>query len=499
MGRTLDAYNNAREARLKRLDLQQQGQDQKQTLAEKGYNQDGSIIPNSVADQNQHLYKQTIEFAKATDERLESFRREALRDRAITALDIGARTGNMAKALSHLQRDKLFPVLMPNAASFQNINLDDPDDIELLDYAGFTDNVRKKPGVETPLKQNLVKWFDSKENEWKVTSLETIGSMVGAKKHMNQIQYENHTKTIASFNAALEGKDIVSDGGSPENRTANYRNSASATGIRYKAEELFGPDLENYDWRNANHVKALKEMNSQIEEFTGVKSPDSEFKFQANLARIAKMGDILHEELSTDDTGVLIDVLQNNKVLFSQNIRGVKARSAYFILASVIRKEFYGAALSPNEEKAFKKQLQTLGVKAAPVYISIATTLRSYLAESKQRQKKMNPITAKVNYGEIDAKLEKAIHSLSVQAHRLDGTLDQYMKRYNSEQRKKTEKRKKLVPTQEFLSGGPAPTLENDFEVKSQDWEQDTLNKHFPNTSTVAVGRGRGSVYGARD
>src|SRR5690606_13672672 len=105
------------------------------------------------------------------------------------------------------------------------------------------------------------------------------------------------------------------------------------------------------------------------------------------------------KNLTPADTGLLDKPLADLNKYFSDNVKGIEAKSAYAVFQNTLRNALFGSALTEAEISAFNEAYGTLKEQMGPALTQFKTALTQVQSRLESAMQSTNPISAKVRLG----------------------------------------------------------------------------------------------------
>lgn len=227
-------------------------------------------------------------------------------------------------------------------------------DESLKGTASAETNMIDKIYEENPGEGRLaaVKKFYAAKNQGKVTgsSLERIVNELMSKDE--NLSYEDAIKQASRLKAApgAAEKDI--------NVTAD---------VRTAVHEAAGGDFYSADLSNPKIRAKVGERITDLEKATGKTLSNETKRVARKLNSMMTLGGVAGEKLSSEETGIMDNLLHGLGKYFSDNVEGVEGTAAYSAMRNVTRNALMGATLTPKELTEFDKAAGTLKQQLGPV------------------------------------------------------------------------------------------------------------------------------------
>lgn len=285
--------------------------------------------------------------------------------------------------------------------------------------------------------------------EWKVTDMQNVYAGTGFAATLNdeetaalleKLRVDKirrgpaDTALVRNARATAEAQERIDVGkGTPEDyeliKFANKEKAGTTAGKLDMAEEATKTLIDSFggedtffttDFSNrANFTKAYANV-TKIMRLEGAELTAPDRKEIHNIRSLLALGGP-GKDLTTEETGVLDNLLSNAKKYITDNVEGVAAKSAYAAFRNTVRHALYGAALTEAEIKSFNEAFGTLGQKLGPVLQQFKTSLSQVKAKLDSIAQLNNPYVSKVLLGADQVKMDEMLGAIQDRLDHLNG------------------------------------------------------------------------------
>lgn len=154
------------------------------------------------------------------------------------------------------------------------------------------------------------------------------------------------------------------------------------------------------------------ELIVDLEKATGRKLTGETKRVARQLRSLLKLGGKAGEKLTSDETGILDNMMHRVKKYFSDNIEGTEGTAAYSAMRNIQRNALMGATLTASELKEFDKAAGTLGMQLGPVLAHMKTSMEDMREQLQTVVDFEDPMAAKYYLGTSMEQAEAAIDAI---------------------------------------------------------------------------------------
>lgn len=480
----MSSYISGVNSRLQREKLQQLKEAQDLKLMQTGYSRNDNggfnIVEGGAADVEQQKRDMQAQEIAIQGEALRSLQGKLAAKATDDAIGDFISSGNANVFQKALDNDPFLKQAWQQKGVQLITNIDWENDGQLLEAAGVTADYVNNPEARDALKKSIWKYYDGKQ--WNIGLLDQLVAETGALKrastsridtivgHMGRLrsamngvnvaleqqkadtnQYEAETgreqaatnkmnaqtadrrididadqankdyklrlEELEYKNKKLEQDALLGKGGTPKQKDMLAAEQATNNLV----DDFGGPDeFFNTDFNDkANYNKAYKHI-AKIERFENIQLSNAEKKELNNIRQLIALSDPT-KELSSRDTGIVDKFLGGVSKYLSDEVGGIKAKSAYAAFRNTVRHALFGSALTAAEIKSFNEAFGTLGQKLGPVMQQFRTNLTQVRAKLESMRRNGNPYTMKVRLGVDQDKLDDIILAFDKRIDHISG------------------------------------------------------------------------------